>query len=279
MKTNNYPDSAELKINREERLSDELMGIELGVKIVDAKGEPVQGWPFSVNSPTQLLVKGITNESGEYSGRKLVQVARDTNLRVFLVLTDSTATDWKWVPKKEEIGHDKIAEQDEYPEQYVVSGQYGDWGGYKNIPLGIVNATNEGDDLFLQRLLAYNPARFRMEHLVLMDGGVFDAELNIIVPDDGHHPILIALAQFILGEDIVNIGKMGNMVNMVNDRSFNKKKLDSIVDSWIAMLKSRALTDGNAKVKLICLCKDIESVKITLTAERIEKIRRLAKAK
>ncbi len=91
------PDKVRLTIQSESRLSPDRVGVELGVKILDQSSLPVSGQPFTVHVDGEILVQGITNEHGEFSGQRVLTVQEGTQRKVFLVLEGSAATDWKEV--------------------------------------------------------------------------------------------------------------------------------------------------------------------------------------
>lgn len=100
----NTPDKVQLTIKAEERLSPDMLGIELGVKILDQSSEPVSGQPFKVFSGSDVLIEGTTDEQGEYSGQRVFNVQEGTQKKVFLVLEGSAVTDWKIVGIGNEAG-------------------------------------------------------------------------------------------------------------------------------------------------------------------------------
>lgn len=96
------PDKVRLTIKTEERLSPDMVGIELGVKVLDQSSKPVSGQPFKVHADAEVLIEGITDERGEFSGQRVLTVQEGMQRKVFLVLDDSAATDWKVVGEKKE---------------------------------------------------------------------------------------------------------------------------------------------------------------------------------
>ncbi len=100
--TKGKPDKVRLTIQSEERLSPDRVGVELAVKILDQTSEPVSGQPFQVHADGEVLLEGITNERGEFSGQRVLTVQEGTQRKVFLVLDGSAATDWKTVGEKKE---------------------------------------------------------------------------------------------------------------------------------------------------------------------------------
>lgn len=97
----NQPDKAQLTIASEERLSPDMLGIDLRVKILDQANQPVNGQLFKVHVDGDVLVQGATDEQGEYSGQRVLTVQEGTQRKVFLVLEDSAVTDWKVIGEKQ----------------------------------------------------------------------------------------------------------------------------------------------------------------------------------
>jgi len=97
---NRIADKAQLTILRQERLSPQQVGVDMSVKVLDKTNEPISGYPFKVHAGSELLLEGITDDSGEYKGQSLVTVQEGTQKKVFLVLEDSQITDWKDLGQK-----------------------------------------------------------------------------------------------------------------------------------------------------------------------------------
>lgn len=91
------PNKAELTVT-DERLSDTRLGLNLHVRVSDTRGEPLPGVPFQVHMSNQELIRSITDETGSYLGRRVVELASGTKAQVFLVLEGSPVTDWETVP-------------------------------------------------------------------------------------------------------------------------------------------------------------------------------------
>ena len=106
-KGKNVPDKAELRIQSETRLSPERVGVEFGVKITDAEGAPVEGWPFSVYAGEEELIKGATDKQGGYKGQRVLRVREGVSRDIFLVLEGSSVSDWKKVQKKQGVAKER----------------------------------------------------------------------------------------------------------------------------------------------------------------------------
>lgn len=83
------PGSATLTVKRSVRLSPEKLGVEFSVAIFDAEGEPVPECLFEIQAEEEVLVRGATDEKGEYSGQRVLLVRENTQKSISLVLEDS----------------------------------------------------------------------------------------------------------------------------------------------------------------------------------------------
>lgn len=112
----NQPDKAQLTIASEERLSPDMLGIGLRVKVLDQAKQPVNGQPFKIHMDDEVLVQGATDENGEYSGQRILNVRKGMQRKVFLVLEGSATTDWKVIggQKQEEEPAPDVAEIPNY---------------------------------------------------------------------------------------------------------------------------------------------------------------------
>lgn len=103
--TKNQPDKAQLTIASEERLSPDMLGVDLRVKVLDQAKQPINGQLFKVHVDGEVLVQGATDENGEYNGQRILNLQEGTQGKVFLVLENSAATDWKVIgTQKQEEG-------------------------------------------------------------------------------------------------------------------------------------------------------------------------------
>lgn len=96
------PDKAQLTIKSEERLPPDKVGIELGVRILDQDSKPINAQPFKVHADGEILMEGLTNEQGEFSGKRVMGLQDGAKRKVFLVLDDTAVTDWKVVGEEKE---------------------------------------------------------------------------------------------------------------------------------------------------------------------------------
>lgn len=95
--SNNSPHKAVLSIKNEVQLTPDRIGTELGVVVLDKANNPISGQPFLVHADSEVLIEGITDERGEFSGQRVINVQEGIQRKVYLTLEGSPVTDWKFV--------------------------------------------------------------------------------------------------------------------------------------------------------------------------------------
>ena len=254
--TKNTPDSAAINILREERLSDEMLGVELQVQVKDFGGQPVPGWPFSINTGNQVLAKGTTNESGEYRGQRVLQLREGARMRIFLVLEGSAVTAMTTIQEDSEDMSSPPRNTEKYPEHYEVDVNHSMEVDYSMRTL--LMRFENGQISLEALLLGYAPSKFQSLYLCLMDDEVFKAKLNL----QGMGPMNLLRV-------LVNSG--------CSIRDLTKVELDLTIEMWKATLKARCPDIPRLKTKLLCICLDLDRIKATLTTARLAKLVELDK--
>ena len=270
--TKNTPDSAAINILREERLSHELLGVELQVQVKDFGGQPVPGWPFSINTGNQVLAKGTTNESGEYRGQRVLQLRADAKMRIFLVLEGSAVTAVQSVPKEAvatfRMDVDKIRDLNEvYPKSYKVEG-FGP---------SCANLYELSGSILTTVLASYDPFQQSITYGILMDANVFDESLQRDTSN-----VFRILMKFL--NQMPWPGDSRGTNEPVYKQLFwdafdvlGKRAIDFKIEAIQRRFESLCPDENDARIKSQCIILDLEKVKRVLTTERLAKLQEASK--
>lgn len=88
--------SAKLEV-QEKRLSTGQVGLDLRVRIYDQGGNVLSGQPFTVKAGNDVLMEGMTDEDGEFTGQRVLELQTGVKRQIFLALDGSPVTDWKTI--------------------------------------------------------------------------------------------------------------------------------------------------------------------------------------
>ena len=83
---------ARINLKREERLSPDLLGLEVQISVKDSKGSPVQNTTFNLQLDGQDVVKGITDQDGNFEGEKVVNLKESVRKEIELKLAGTGET-------------------------------------------------------------------------------------------------------------------------------------------------------------------------------------------